>query len=194
MTGAQVCSVEGCSGRHKAHGYCIKHYRRLQRGGHPLASTKAQSEVQKYYLNVVLNYEGEECLIWPFATVNGYGCMRRNGEKGNVSRFLCADVNGPPPTPKHEAAHSCGRGADGCVTRVHLSWKTRAENQADRLDHGTHNRGERQGASKITEQQAREILSLKGIEPQSSLAARYGISRSAVSDIHVGKNWSWLGA
>lgn len=192
--GARICSVEGCSGRHKAHGYCIKHYRRLQRGGDPLASSKGQSEVQEYYLSVVLEYEGDDCLIWPFARVNGYGHMKRNGKGGNVSRYLCLDVNGAPPTPKHQAAHSCGNGHLGCVTKRHLSWKTPKDNTADKLIHGTHNRGERQGASKITEGQAREILALKGVEPQTALAARYGISRSAVADIHVGKNWSWLGA
>ncbi|MGN7750604.1 hypothetical protein [Sinorhizobium sp. 22678] len=120
--------------------------------------------------------------------------MTKDGERGIVSRFLCEDTKGAPPTPKHEAAHSCGNGKFGCVTKRHISWKTPAENQADRLAHGTHNRGERCGTSKLTEREAREILSLKGKESQRSIAKRFGIIQQTVSQIHSKKTWAWLSA
>lgn len=50
---------------------------------------------------------------------------------------MCQKAHGDPPSPKHDAAHSCGRGHEGCVNPNHLSWKTKKQNQADRITHGT---------------------------------------------------------
>jgi hypothetical protein len=111
-----------------------------------------------------------------------------------VSRMVCEHVNGPPPTPGHEAAHSCGKGREACVTKRHLDWKTPAENSADKLRHDTHNRGERHGIAKLTREQAIEIQTLKGKVRQSELAERFGVSQSTVSLIQNNKNWSWLTA
>jgi hypothetical protein len=115
-----------------------------------------------------------------------------NGKRTVASRYVCELAHGAPPTPKHEAAHSCGNGKDGCVNQNHLSWKTRTENQADRLEHGTHNRGARQGRSKLNEDDVREIIALKGKEKQRDLAKRFGVTRMTVSSIHTGKNWAWV--
>lgn len=151
--------------------------------------TKARrGDAQRFYRDIVLPYEGEDCLIWPFAcSLAGYGKI--GGKPGIVSRRLCEEAHGAPPTPKHEAAHSCGNGRHGCVTKRHLSWKTRVENQADRIEHGTHNRGERHNFAKLTEKQVREILALKGVEKIKDTAARYGVSFNLISLINLGKVW-----
>lgn len=189
-----VCSIEKCEKMQVGRGLCRMHYSRLLRHGDPLVVKVERShrgEPQCFYESVVLGYEGAECLIWPFGRFsNGYGKMGGR----IVSRLVCEDEYGAPPTAEHEAAHSCGKGHLGCVTRAHLSWKTKAENMADKLSHGTHSRGERHGKSKLTESQAREILSLKGKVSQSSLAARFGVAAQTVGKIHSGQNWSWLGA
>lgn len=88
--------------------------------------------------------------------------------------------------------HSCGKGHEACVAPGHLIWKTRAENEADKLEHGTSNRGERHGRAKITEAEARTILSLKGEVHQGKLAARFGVSQPTIADIHAGRRWAWL--
>lgn len=91
-----------------------------------------------YYNNVVVNYEGDDCLTWPFPTnSNGYGALTINKKYFIVSRLLCTKVYGDPPTRAHQAAHSCGKGHLGCVAKSHLRWATPAENQADRIIHGT---------------------------------------------------------
>jgi hypothetical protein len=193
MTAFRACSIPDCANAILANGLCSKHYNRLRRHGDPLVTKcTPKGEPKKFYQEVVLAYEGDECLIWPYNTVNGYGSMWHYGRTRNVSRVLCEDVHGPAPTPKHEGAHSCGKGHLGCVAKRHLSWKTQKENQADKLVHGTHNRGERSASAKITETQAREILSLKGKETQVVTAKRFGVSNRSVSNIQRRESWAWL--
>lgn len=193
MADFHLCSITGCDKPTTAKGLCANHYRRLWRHGDPLSGRTSHGEPQQFYKDVVLAYEGNDCLFWPYsAHRNGYGQVRIGGKLLTVSRLVCEEANGPPPTPKHHAAHSCGNGRHGCVTKKHLSWKTKADNEADKLIHGTHNRGERHPLSILTEAEAREILSLKGTETQESTAKRYGIAGQTVSGIQSGKRWAWL--
>lgn len=92
----------------------------------------------RYLVDVVLRYEGDECTIWPFTRNDrGYARTRWNGKLRNVCRMICEKVNGPPPTRVHQAAHSCGNGHLGCVTKRHLSWKSPQENSDDKYVHGS---------------------------------------------------------
>lgn len=172
------------------------HHQRFRKHGDPLIvkhkGTK-RGEVQEYFYSSVLPYEGDECILWPYTKNHkGYGMMLCGDKYGLVTRFLCTKTNGPAPSEKHEAAHSCGKGHLGCVSKRHLSWKTRVENRADRIVHGTHNHGERNHTALITEAQAMEIFSLKGVETQANIAERLGIGKSIVSEIHAGRSWKWL--
>ncbi|TIO15578.1 MAG: hypothetical protein E5X86_19600 [Mesorhizobium sp.] len=139
-----------------------------------------------------MTYEGNDCLFWPFArSDNGYG--RLNGRF--THRMVCEETHGPPPTPEHQAAHSCGKGNLACVTKGHLSWKTPMQNAADKIAHGTHNRGERHNLAKLTES---EVLAIRKRrhdgEPLDKLANDYNVSASLVGLIHLRKVWKWLDA
>lgn len=184
------CKIDGCDNPHTAKGLCSKHYQRFWKHGDPL-ETKATppGEAREYYLEAVMLYEGKDCLIWPFAR-DEKGYARLGSEY--VSRLLCDEVYGEAPTPDHQAAHSCGKGHEGCVAKGHLSWKTRAENQADRIAHDTHKRGERSHLAKLKQNDVLAIRSLKGREPMRSVAKRYGVSRSTVCGVMNGNSWSWL--
>jgi hypothetical protein len=147
----------------------------------------------RFVREIALHYTGDGCLTWPFAKDrDGYGQIRVNGRTVVVSRYVCELVNGPAPTPKHEAAHSCGNGDKGCIAPDHLDWKTPSENNADKLIHGTINRGERNGKAKLSEAAVREIIAMKGKEMQIKLAEKFGVSNKTVSDIHTGRKWAWL--
>lgn len=152
------------------------------------------SGVAKDFLeSVVLQYEGNECLVWPYRREkNGYGSIRKNGKNYFVHRVICEEAEGPPPSPAHQAAHSCGNGKGGGVTKRHLSWKTPKENNADKIIHGTDNRGEKHNLAKLSEIDARKILSLKGEEPMRDTAERFGVSISAISRIRSGKAWACI--
>jgi len=146
----------------------------------------------RFFSEIVLPYDGNECLWWPFSKTDGYGHLRSSGQDYLVHRLACESINGEPPSSNHEAAHSCGNGHLGCVTRKHLSWKTRAENFADKVPHGTHSRGARQWNTILTEADVRGIRALEGKLFHREIAARYGIKPTTVSAIFRGDSWAWL--
>lgn len=135
-------------------------------------------------------YEGNECLIWPYAKIRGYAAIRVEGRTEYVSRLLCP---GEPTTEAPYATHTCGNGAHGCVTKKHLVWKSQKENKDDELEHGTRNFGRRNGANKLTEDEVHEIrrrLARGGTH--LDVADAFGVSRWTVRDIDYGKTWKWL--
>jgi hypothetical protein len=74
----------------------------------------------------------DDCIDWPYnSKPDGYARMMMNKKSILVTRFICEKKNGPPPTDKHECAHSCNRGRFGCINWKHLSWKTKDENASD---------------------------------------------------------------
>lgn len=186
----KTCLVADCSKHVHARGFCFAHWYRNHKYGDPLGGPTRKGAALQFYKEVVLPYEGGECLIWPFALNHGRGALRINGRTNLVSRLVCEAAHGPAPTPKHEAAHNCGRGFQGCVTLKHLRWATHADNMADTLAHGTHNRGERHGMSKLSEDQVREIRASRG--PLNEIGAHYGVSPVTVHNIMTRTNWGWL--
>ena len=98
----------------------------------------------RYFQEIVLPYTGDDCLKWPFGGIRaGYGQLNTGGRQQYVHALACESTYGPAPTPNHVASHNCGKGHEGCCNPRHMAWKTRAEDAADRLVHGTHNRGDR---------------------------------------------------
>lgn len=191
MAKSRLCSIDGCGKPHDSKGYCKAHYHRLSRHGDPLGGGTSHGEPLRFIHEVAIRHAGAECLTWPFGkNADGYGKIHINGKLVGTHRYVCELVHGAPPTPSHEAAHSCGKGHEACIAPEHLSWKTPAENEADKLEHGTHNRRERHGLAKLTESQAREILAMKGKETKRDLAERFGVSYHAVYDIHNGRRWA----
>lgn len=195
MTSDVYCSVPDCGKPVKRREYCWAHYWRFMQHGDPLAGRTPDGEPMRFVNDVVVSYTGKDCLTWPYGTnSDGYGQTKADKKRILVHRYVCELVHGAPPTPKHEAAHNCGNGHLGCVNPNHVEWKTRTENEADKRIHGTRVRGERQGRSKLTEQQVREILALRGKATQADVASKYGVSRRHVGAIQSGAKWSWLSA
>ncbi len=140
-----------------------------------------------------VGYEGDDCLWWPFYyNPNGYGDAVIGGEKTSANRAMCEMAHGKPPTPDHEATHSCGNGAGGCLNPRHLRWRTATENQNERLDHGTDIRGAKSVHAKLTESEVRAIREMEGKDGQTAIGRRYGISKTAVMLIWNRTNWHWL--
>jgi hypothetical protein len=187
----KICSVASCNSRSIAKGFCDNHYRRWKKYGDPLAGGTAPGAAQKFFREVVLTYDGDECLIWPFASTSaGYAQVTHNGKLKIASRAVCEEVYGPAPSPTHQAAHSCGKGDCGCVTKRHLSWKTPEANCADKVEHGTILRGETHPNARLTRLDIATIRSQRGKVRQADIAERFGISRSYVSEIQSGHAWA----
>lgn len=187
------CSIADCNRVARHRGWCEPHYKRWCIHGDPLGGgpdRRTRGAARKFIENVVLHYEGDDCLIWPYATIRGYGTFHADGKKQIVSRYVCERSKGSPPTPEHQAAHSCGNGNGGCVNQHHLSWKTQSGNQADRIIHGTSNRGERHGRAKLTEHQVREIRTIGGSLPSDAIAAQFGVSERHIRAILARRTWT----
>ena len=194
-----TCSVSDC--KNNAHrdgdgrkGFCSMHYQRVKKHGDPTV-IKVISSPAKDWLIAHVSYKDDNCLQWPFCIGNdGYGRVHYfgNGALTTASRLMCVLAHGEPPSKKHESAHSCGKGSQGCVNPLHLYWATPTTNQRERLAHGTHNRGERQGLSKLTDENVRTIRLLVKSQSQTSVAAMFDIDQSHVSNIVTRKVWAWL--
>lgn len=181
----RLCSVPDCGKKHHSNNYCRSHNARWRAHGDPFAGRAANGEPLAW-LQRHRRYTGDDCLIWPFArTDKGYAKYRDTG----AYRVLCAMVYGPPPSPAHDAAHSCGNGPGGCVNPQHLRWATKAENSADRLAHGTAFVGTKNLNAKITDADVGVIISLRGRMRQADVGARFGISQSQVGRIQRGEAW-----
>lgn len=133
------------------------------------------------------------CLIWPFSRSRGYACIGVKGMTNKACRIMCEFVKGPPPTPKHEAGHSCGCGNQGCIHPKHLSWRTRAENQQERRLHGTQGKGPNMNARKIlyklNPQKVAEIRAIGDGMSKEAIGRRFGITPSNVAKILKRKTW-----
>ena len=78
------------------------------------------------------------CFLW-LGPVGGGRAARpsvktsRRASPVAVARIVCEEEHGPPPTPKHHAAHATPRGCIGrlCVNGDHLRWATPKENSQD---------------------------------------------------------------
>lgn len=192
-----ICSIDGCGkiGRTRK-GLCSKHYERQRVYG----TTDGSGTVRHNGLDITqwmldhATYSGDSCLRWPFAYYrNGYGSVYDfDGRHTVASRLMCRIVHGDPPDDNWDCAHTCGKGHEGCVNPNHLLWKTRADNHADKLEHGTHDRGEKSINSKLNEEQVRYIRSMRGKCSQLELAEAFGVSFQNVSDIQLGNRWKWL--
>lgn len=189
-----TCKVQDCnsptSDSNACNGYCGAHSQRLRRHG----STEHHPRFRKRisWLEDNAGFCGDECLDWPFSVNDtGRGRVMINGHRTSAPRAMCILAHGEPPTPEHEAAHSCGRGRQGCVNPKHLRWATKAENGRDRRDHGTL-RGERVHLAKLTEEQVRYIRAQRGKRSASDIAEQFGVSGPSISSIWHRRSWAWV--
>lgn len=141
------------------------------------------------FLFSALSHNSDECLLWEYArNNNGYGIVRVPGYTTTLPhRIVCMIVHGLPPTGKHQAAHTCGNGHNGCINYRHLVWKTATENSEDKKLHGTYQWGETHPNSKLKYEQAYYIKHSQ--EPRSTLAKMFNTSVENVRDIQNGRRW-----
>jgi len=194
MAGRNLCIVPACRQVVEAYGYCRNHSRRLRKYGDPLAGPTFWG-APAAWLEANVSRSGSACLTWLFhRKANGYGELTRSGSRKRLyaHREMCILANGPPPTPKHEAAHSCGKGHEGCVHPRHVRWDTAKGNHADRLRHGTHTRGSKNGRAKLSEDDVLAIRALTGMVSTSEIARRFSISHKTAWSVLERQNWRWL--
>ena len=138
------------------------------------------------FLQAHVTYDGDECLLWPYRLNSaGYGLAVVGGSQRTASRWMCVLAHGKPDRLRNGAAHACGN--PSCVNPKHLRWATHAENMADKERHGTEIRGERNGKTRLTEDDVRYI---RNAPPDlAPLMERYGMSKHGISKVRAGSRW-----
>lgn len=184
------CLVEGCfNPPNGKKGMCNAHYLRNYRHGDPGVTLRPANGAVEQWVQDHLSYDEEECLIWPFA-VGGDGRGRINNPcYPQAHRYMCFLVNGPAPSPIHEAAHGCGKGHEACVHPKHLRWATPLENAADKVLHGTQRFGENHHSAKLTQAQVDQIRDWSITLTQGELGEYFGVSSGTIDDILKGRTW-----
>ena len=137
--------------------------------------------------------ESNGCWNWTGATfTNGYGRVmlgsRRDGNRKTVSvhRLAMHMWRGFDLSSPLFVCHQCDN--KRCFNPEHLFIGTAADNTLDYITKGKYRPcyGERNGASKLTWDEVRELRESSG--PQRILARRFGISQGMVSRILRSKN------
>lgn len=181
------CSVPGCEAPHFSKGYCSKHLRRFELHGDP---TFTRETLKEFIDRYIIGYREKYCFF--LLSRSPYVCIKVDGVLCGAHRYVCEATHGKPPSSEHLACHKCGNGHLNCISPNCLYWGTYADNNADRLLHGTHNRGERQPWAQLTEADVRQIRELHRKMPPQKLAELYGVSRSTINNIHFRRSWKWL--
>lgn len=143
------------------------------------------------FLLALLGHEGDDCVTWPmYRDPKGYGMLGYNGKLCYASRLMCTLAHGDPPSPLHEAAHSCGKGHEGCVNPNHLSWKTGTENQLDSVLHGTAGRKKGGPRRKLSAVQVEAIRTLEGKKTNQQIADLFDVAPETVAKIFRRETWT----
>lgn len=133
-------------------------------------------------------------LLRPHLTRTGHLTVMLAGDgtkaRSGVHQLVAQAFIGPRPDGM-EVRHLDGRPENNGVSN--LAWGSRKENQHDRWAHGTDNRGERHGLSKLTEADIGVIRAerLAGTSA-AALAERYGVSHATISRASTGSGWSHI--
>jgi hypothetical protein len=131
-----TCAIDGCVGKHQARGYCRRHYKKLVKYGDPLHQKHADHGTPVAFLRDLIGHDSDSCILWPFSRyANGYGSVWFEKALTGAHRLMCRLAHGEPSAAGLQAAHSCGRQL--CVNPQHLRWATQAENEEDKILHGT---------------------------------------------------------
>jgi len=184
-----TCKIDWCKNPSRTRGWCGHHYARWLKHGNPYKVLRARNGRHKKWLDAVLRVDREACIEWPFKAMltGGYGQFLDKSAGKGAHRYACFYKHGAAPEGT-EAAHSCGNRL--CCNWKHLRWATRASNHADKVRHGTAQRGNKHSSSVLTESEVLEIF--KDKRKLTEIAADYGISFQHVSAIRNRKKREWL--
>lgn len=186
----RTCTVDGCDKPLDKVGLCGMHRWRLLKHGD--LSFRKESKME--WLIRHSDYQGDDCVAWPFAVdkITGRGTVGAGSRGRSAPKVMCSLAHGKPPTSKHQAAHNCGKGHEGCLNPRHLRWDTCQANIDDMVAHGTRQYGEQIRSGKLTEKDVHEIRRLGRTVRTKVLKERYGVTSTTINNIRARKSWAWL--
>ncbi|CAH2910639.1 MAG: hypothetical protein CPSOU_1823 [uncultured Paraburkholderia sp.] len=111
--------------------------------------------------------------------------VRRYVRRANI---VCTAFHGPRPEGMTVRHRDGSRQND---SKDNLSWATHSVNCLDKLEHGTAQRGARNGNVTISEGTARRIKSLSHLSAKE-VAGQVGVKKHIVDNIRSGNSWGWV--
>lgn len=138
-----------------------------------------------YWLWERRNYQGDNCLIWPFSkNEKGYGQVGYERTVWKAHKLMCSFVHGERRYPEYEVCHTCS-GKKSCVNPKHLVWGNKSMNMLDRRRDGTKAQGR---VWKLTPEKVAQIRS-RGAYKVKDLAKEFGVSEGTIRQILSGQLW-----
>jgi hypothetical protein len=116
---------------------------------------------------------------------DGYVMVTIEGKRMQAHRYAYNDAYGDL-TDDGVILHTCDN--PSCINPKHLVQGTHQDNVRDRVEKDRSAKGTRNGRSKLTEEQVREIKRDKA-STNKQLGQQYGIDPANISKIRTGKVW-----
>lgn len=146
------------------------------------------SDRERFWMKVDTAERPGGCWLWIGSTDKaGYGHLNL-GDLPRLAHRAVLILDGRPIPKGAVVCHRCD--VPRCVRPSHLFVGTMADNQSDMARKGRAARGTRHPAARLREEDARQALALRqnGLTI-SDIASRFGVSRTAISDLLSGKSW-----
>lgn len=192
------CRADGCSAEVESGGLCAVHRSRERKTGSFEKRTRANGEAM-----AVIRAGAESVGDGPCVMLTMKGGARPSttltGKNMSASRAAWIIATGEDPGERW-VLHTCGMGAEGCVRFGHLYLGDGTDNADDRMYDGGQAFGSSHQNAKLSEADIAAIRATprapagrprKGATyvTADELAARYGVSRGAISAIQNGRGW-----
>lgn len=191
------CVIAGCESDVYAKGMCKLHWRRQREHGDPHyqnpRASKGMPPIARIMRHVL--WDGE-CLVYapPGKPLNGGHYGISNGtENVLVHRYMWEQYNERAVPEGLVVRHRCDN--PPCIHPDHIILGTPGDNSQDRKDRGrvVVPLGEQHRLAKLTDATVLEIRhALAYGESNHTVAARYGVSRTTISNIRSGKSWKHI--
>lgn len=186
----RLCSIAGCSAKHKGLGYCRSHLLRFKKYGDPLVNHDFTVDPSMTFANGLGAPTESGCIEWQKSkNSRGYGKFKTGGKTVSAHRFSYEAHNGPIPDGA-VVRHACDN--PPCVNPDHLLVGTHADNSMDAVTRNRVARGERDGNAKLTAADVTEIVKLLPHNARADIARMFNVSASTIDAIYYGRVWGWL--
>jgi len=145
-----------------------------------------EERINAFWNKVAITADDNQCWEWKAMLFpNGYGRMKVGGKDTLAHRIAWMHPNYIIPKGMC-VCHRCDVRA--CCNPDHLFLGTRADNSRDMVSKMRQQVGEQRWSAKLTSSQVVEIRLSSDVSAHV-LAARYGVSYSAIKDILCRKTW-----
>lgn len=187
----RLCTIEGCSNKHLARGYCNKHLIRFKKYGDPLITVKRNFKglsIEERFMKFIDKSENG-CWIWNgHLSEKGYGKFNIKSKQRIAHRVSYELFNGELKEGFF-VCHQCDN--PSCVNPEHLFLGTPENNVQDMLNKNRQAKGEKIARSKLTWNDVQEIRRLwnTGKYLYVDLARKFDYSAQNITKIIQNEIW-----